>query len=130
MADDNRTLRTPLGSVRYLGSARSGTAHMWAVRVTATVLFFLVIGFVWTLLSLVGSDYATVRATLGRPVPALIMLGFTTVAAYHMMIGMRVIIEDYVPNPSQREWALIANMAFSTFVGLACVYAILKISFT
>jgi succinate dehydrogenase / fumarate reductase membrane anchor subunit len=130
MADPVDSLRTPLSRVRYFGSARSGTGHLWAMRVTSAAMFVLTIFFVWLLLNLVGSDYATVRATLGRPIPALVMLAFVGVGAYHMMIGMRVVIEDYVSNAHTREWALIANMLFSAFVGLAGVYAILRISFT
>ena len=45
------SLKTPLGQVRGLGSARSGTHHWWMQRVTAVALVPLTL---WFILSLVG----------------------------------------------------------------------------
>ena len=76
MANDSNSMRTPLSKVRFLGSARSGTHHAWHMRATSAALVPLTVGFVWLLLMLVGKDYNTVRATLGSPCPAIIMLLF------------------------------------------------------
>ncbi|MBK9081303.1 MAG: succinate dehydrogenase, hydrophobic membrane anchor protein [Rhizobiales bacterium] len=129
MSNAPNSLRTPLSRIRHLGSARSGTGHLWAMRVTAVALALLLIAVTILMLTLVGQDYNAVRATMARPLPAILMLAFTLTAAYHMMIGMRTIIEDYVPNDHQREWALIGNALFCGAVALASVYAVLKISF-
>jgi len=53
---------------------------------------------------------------------------FALVAAFHMHIGMRSVILDYL-NGHAREWALIANICFASAVALACVYAVLRIGF-
>ena len=58
------SMRTTASKVRHLGSARSGTRHAWRMRVTSFALLPLSVAFVWIVLSLVGKDYATVRATL------------------------------------------------------------------
>ena len=123
------SLSTPLGKVRYLGTAKSGTEHVWAMRATSAALVPLTIAFVWIVLHLVGKDYATVRDSLGRPLPAIIMLLFLGTGIYHMMLGMRVIIEDYVHGAHAKTWSLLANTFFSYAIGLACIYAILRISF-
>ena len=57
-----------------------------------------------------------------------LILLFVVVGAYHMEIGMRSVIVDYL-HGARREWALIANTLFSGALGLACVYAILRIGF-
>ena len=40
MGDAAMSIRTPLGRVRGLGSARSGTAHFWHQRLTAVANVF------------------------------------------------------------------------------------------
>ena len=69
MANEPASMRTPLGRIRYLGSARSGTTQAWHMRLTAIALVPLTIAFIWLILSLVGKDYNGVRSELGQPVP-------------------------------------------------------------
>jgi succinate dehydrogenase / fumarate reductase membrane anchor subunit len=47
-----------------------------------------------------------------------------------MKIGMQSIIEDYVHATHWKEGALMSNLFFSILIGVACVYAVLKLSFT
>ncbi len=129
MAQDSGSMRTATARVRHLGSARSGTRHAWLMRVTSLALLPLSIAFVWIILSLVGKDYSDVRAMLGRPFPAILMLLFVPTGIYHMMLGMQTIIEDYVHGEHAKSWSLVANTFFCAAVGLACVYAILRLSF-
>jgi succinate dehydrogenase / fumarate reductase membrane anchor subunit len=128
MAHDSTSARTAAGRVRFLGSARSGAADNWTMRVTSVALFFLSIAFVWIVASLVGKDYAAVRAELGRPFPALVLLLFILSSVVHMKIGMQAIIDDYVHDHHLKDWSLIANLFFCVGVGLACIYATLKLS--
>jgi succinate dehydrogenase / fumarate reductase, membrane anchor subunit len=130
MADDQTSMRTPYGRIQHLGSARSGTHHAWMMRVTSMALIPLTIAFVWLLLSLVGKSHADVLTILRRPFPAIAMLLFVGTGIYHMMLGMQVIIEDYVHGEHTKHWALMANTFFSICVGLACIFAVLRISFS
>lgn len=129
MTKSETSLRTSLSQVRHLGSARSGTKDMWWMRVTSTALIPLTFGFVALVLSLVGRDYNNVRNLLGHPLPALLMLLFIGAGIVHMQIGMKTILEDYVHNPHVKEWSLIGNLFFCICVGLACIYAVLRLSF-
>jgi succinate dehydrogenase / fumarate reductase membrane anchor subunit len=131
MANDPGSLRTALGRVRFLGSAKSGTHHAWHMRVTSVALVPLSILFVWIVASLVGKDYAAVHAMFaGRFGPALVMILFVLTSAYHMMLGMQAIIEDYVHNEIIKTWSIMGNLLFSALVGFAGLFAVLKLSLT
>jgi len=129
MADRSGDLRTPLGRVRFLGSARMGTSDARIVHLTSVVLVPLTVGFVWLMLDLLDKDYNGVRAELARPIPAILLLAFIFAGIAHMELGMRSIILDYIGGQS-RAWALAANTCFAALLALACVYATLRIAFT
>ena len=129
MDDHPSGLRTPLARVRFLGSARSGTADARIIHLTSLALVPLTLGFVWLVLDLLHRDYNGVRETLERPLPAILLLGFILAGVLHMEIGMRSIVADYIHGPA-RAWVLAANTCFSALLALACVYATLRIAFT
>ncbi len=129
MADHPSDLRTPLGRVRFLGSARTGTMDAWVVHLTSVALVPLTVGFVWLVLDLLRKDYNGVRAELARPIPVILLLAFVLAGSVHMELGMRSVIVDYIGGQS-RAWALAANTLFAALLALACVYATLRIAFT
>ncbi len=122
------SMRTPLGRVRGLGSAKSGTGHFWMQRVTAVSNFITTVAFVAIMVSLVGKPYEAAIATLSHPIVALLMLFFVVSIVTHMRIGMQVIIEDYVTAEMAKVGAVIANTFYAIAVGAASVFAILKIA--
>ena len=123
------SIRTPLGRVRGLGSAKSGTEHFWHQRLTAIANVFLVSAFVIILVSLLGSSHARVHQILGSPFVVIVMLLMVGSVTYHMKLGMQVVIEDYVHDEKWKFAAIIGNTFFAIAVAAACAYALLKISF-
>jgi succinate dehydrogenase / fumarate reductase membrane anchor subunit len=128
MSESDKSMRSPLRRARYLGSARRGSQDAWLTKVTAAALIVLASAFVLMLLTLLAKDYNGVHAELARPLPAVLTLLFVLVAMFHMHIGMRSVILDYLGGQA-REWALIANICFAGAVAIACVYAVLRIGF-
>ena len=122
-------LRTPLGRVRGLGSARTGTEEFWLQRMTAIASVPLTIAGLFLVISLTGRSYPAVKQILGSPLVAVLMILFILANVVHMKIGIQVVIEDYVYNKNQKFTLLILNTFFAWAIGLACVFAILKISF-
>jgi succinate dehydrogenase / fumarate reductase, membrane anchor subunit len=118
-----------MSKTQFSGSAKSGTSDAWHMRVTSIALIPLTISLVAIVLSLSGKDYTAARAELGHPIPAIILLLFILTGVFHMKLGMQSIIDDYVHDAHMKEWSLIANLCFSVCIGLACVYAALKLSF-
>ncbi|WP_274627070.1 succinate dehydrogenase, hydrophobic membrane anchor protein [Arvimicrobium flavum] len=122
-------MRTPLGKVRGLGSAREGTGHFWRQRVTAIANIPLMLFFVGFLISLNGASYAEVRAALGQPFVALVMILVVLSVLYHMRLGMQIVIEDYVHSEGNKLALIVLNTFFTAVVAAACVFALLKIAF-
>ncbi len=129
MAHDSHSTRSPLARVRYLGSARSGTRHFWQQRLTAVASVPLTIAFIAIAIGLLGRNQAAAVQILGSPLVAIVMILFIWTYAYHMWLGMQVIIEDYVHDEIWKFASLMGNTFFCIAVALTCLYAILKISF-
>jgi len=129
MANHQKSLKTATSHVQFLGSARSGTRAAWAMHVTSAMLIPLSIAFVFILVTLVHKDYALAHAELGGACPTILFLLFVSASIYHMKIGMQSVIDDYIHDTHLKSWALVANLFFCAAVGLASVYALLKISF-
>ena len=123
------SLRTPLGRVRGLGSAKDGTTHWWAQRVTAVAMVPLTLWFVATLAANTGADHATFTAWLGNPLVAIIMLLLVLTGFHHAQLGLQVVIEDYV----HTEWLKITSIVLVKFaaigLGIAAAFSILKLAF-
>ena len=85
-----------------MGSAKSGTAHFWAMKVSSVALLILLPLFVFTFGTIVGEDYATVTAYFAHPFPALIAALTLIVGFEHFQSGAQVLIEDYVHGLAQK----------------------------
>ena len=121
-------MATPLARVRGLGSARRGTETFWRQRLTAVANVPLVLFLIWSIVTHIGADYATVKAYLAQPLAAAAMLALVISAAIHMRIGLKEIIEDYVHGEGAKVAAVILATFFAVGVGLASALAIVKIS--
>jgi succinate dehydrogenase / fumarate reductase, membrane anchor subunit len=122
------SLRSPLGKVRGLGSAKEGVGHWWAQRVTAIALAPLSIFFVLLVLYLRDADYTVVRNTLANPVIAILLISFVLSLFYHGQLGLQTIIEDYV-HTRGLEVALLLFVKFAAFLcALASLLALSRIA--
>jgi succinate dehydrogenase / fumarate reductase membrane anchor subunit len=123
------SLRSPLGRVLGLGSARDGTAHWWAQRVSAAALIPLTLWFMVSLLALPALDYITVRAWLSVPLSSLLAVLLVAVTTYHSYLGTGVVIEDYVHSAGTKLLSLLLLGFLYVIVGGAGIFAILRVAF-
>ena len=87
-----RSMRTALGRVRNLGSSHSGTSDFWRQRLTAVAMILLILPVVVVVMMLLGRNQAGAAQILGSLPIAIIMLLFIIAIAWHMKIGIQVVI--------------------------------------
>ena len=123
------SLKSDLGQVRGLGSAKEGTAHWWAQRVTAVALVPLSLWFVWSATTLVGFDQAGLKEWVNHAANLMLMILFVGSLFYHMQLGLQVVIEDYVHGEKTKVMSLVLNLFVAVFFGVSSIIALLKVAF-
>jgi succinate dehydrogenase / fumarate reductase membrane anchor subunit len=123
------SLRSPLGRVLGMGSAKDGTAHWWAQRVSAVALVPLTLWFVFSLLTLPALDYDTVRTWLSVPISGLLAVLLVAVLTYHSYLGTIVIVEDYVTTVGMKVLTLLVLRFLYVLCGGAGIFAVLRVVF-
>ena len=122
------SIRTPLGFVRGLGTAKDGTHHWWMQRVTSVILVPLVLWFVISLLSVSRADYEGFQHWLSSPVNAGLLVALLTAMFYHASLGMQVIYEDYVRPEGAKVIAVLVTQLALFLLGAISIVAVLKIA--
>ena len=100
-------LRTPLKRAKGLGTAKDGTDHWIAQRITSIVVAFfglIIIGWLSQNYRLSQSEMIHV---IGNPWAASIVFLFVASASYHAALGLQVIIEDYIHSNFWRYWLIM-----------------------
>jgi succinate dehydrogenase / fumarate reductase membrane anchor subunit len=121
------SLKTPLGRVRGLGSAKEGISHFWQQRVSSIALIPLVLWFALSVFSHARDDYIDARTWLSEPLTSILMLLLIFAGCHHMRLGLQVVIEDYVHTEGGRLALFVFNNLFSIGIGVASAFAILRI---
>lgn len=121
-------MTNPLARARGHGSAKSGVHHWFAQRVSAVLLIFLVAWMVYAAFALAGADHAAAQDFLAQPLNASLAVLLIVALLYHAMLGLQVVIEDYVHQPVA-EVVLHFVVRAGAWLGMALgVVLILKIA--
>ncbi|UEM01221.1 succinate dehydrogenase, hydrophobic membrane anchor protein [Skermanella rosea] len=125
----NPGLRTQLGRVRGLGSAKAGSHHWMMSRLTSIALIPLTLWFVFGVLSIIGDGHAAAVQWLQSPFSAIMMVLFVGVTFHHTASGIQVVLEDYVHNEWVKVVAIVAAKFLCFVLAVAGIFAVLKIAF-
>jgi succinate dehydrogenase / fumarate reductase membrane anchor subunit len=120
-------LRSPLGRARGLGSARAGSKHWWAQRLTAAALVPLTLWFIWSMLRLTGASQADAAVWMSSPVRLALMLALIAATFHHLQLGLQVVIEDYVHQEGLKLTMVVAMKGLCIVLALICAISALAL---
>jgi succinate dehydrogenase / fumarate reductase membrane anchor subunit len=126
---DRDRLQSPLARAIGRGSAREGVEHWWAQKLTAVALVPLGLWFVASVIALAGADRPALVQWLHAPLAAILMVLLLIALFYHLMLGVQVIVEDYVHSEWLKIPALALNRLACIALGVAAAFAVLRIAF-
>jgi succinate dehydrogenase / fumarate reductase membrane anchor subunit len=122
------SMRSGLGRVRGLGSARDGVSHWWMQRLAAVALVPLTLWFVFSVATLRGASQADVQAWIASPFVTVLLLLVVVATFLHLAMGLQTVIEDYIRDGVVKLAVLLAVKWACVLLGLASVLAILRIA--
>jgi succinate dehydrogenase / fumarate reductase, membrane anchor subunit len=122
-------LRSPLGRVRGLGSAKEGTHHWWQQRVTAVALVPLSFWLIYSLLGLSDAGYVEFASWLQNPVNATLMVLTVAMLFHHANLGLQVVLEDYVHGHGTRIVAIMLVKFTCAALAALSIVSVLVVAF-
>jgi len=110
-----------------MGSAKTGTAHFWAMKVSSVALLILSPLFVFTFGPMLGEPHQAVLDYFSRPFPAIVAALTLVVGFKHFADGAQVLIEDYVHGLMQKI-LIILVICLSYAAAATGLFAIARIA--
>lgn len=128
MSKHKDRIQSPLAKARGLGSSHEGAHHWLAERVLAVAILPLVLWLVWSMVDLRGKSYWEFTQWLTMPWNAALLILFIAGVYKHAVMGLQIVLEDYVSCHSMRMIQItVVKMAFA-FMAAASIFSILKIA--
>ncbi|MCC8462692.1 MAG: succinate dehydrogenase, hydrophobic membrane anchor protein [Rickettsia endosymbiont of Ecitomorpha arachnoides] len=94
------------------GSAKSGSHHWLLQRVTGVILALCSLWLIYFTLTNKNNDINIIMWELKKPFNVVALLITVAISLYHAMLGMRVVIEDYVSCHKLRNILIIMVQLF------------------
>ncbi|MEE8339284.1 MAG: succinate dehydrogenase, hydrophobic membrane anchor protein [Xanthomonadales bacterium] len=118
----------PLARARGHGSAKTGVHHWYAQRASAVLLVFLVGWLVYSIFTLAGTGHAEAVDFISSPINAAFLILLLLTLFFHAMLGLQVVIEDYVHQPAVEVTLLLLTRA-GAYIGMTIgVIYVLKLA--
>ncbi|SEH06614.1 succinate dehydrogenase, hydrophobic membrane anchor protein [Candidatus Venteria ishoeyi] len=120
-------LNTAITRTQNLGHSGTGTDHFIYQRVSALALVPLLL---WLVASLIasGGEYTALLQWLQQPWQSILLLCLIIAISWHSILGLQVIIEDYI----QTEWLKLSSLLVMKFtfwfIVIAATFLVLKIA--
>jgi succinate dehydrogenase / fumarate reductase membrane anchor subunit len=124
------SMRSPLGQARGSGSTDHGVQHWLAERFGAIALVPLGLWFIYSLLGLVGADYATYQAWQNQPGNLILTILFLLALFHHAHLGLTVVLEDYIQPEWLKNLSVIILKYTAFLLCMACILSALRVTFS
>lgn len=121
-------LKSPMSRANGLGSAKTGLDHWLMQRMTAVVNLVLGLWLIYSLVFNVGATYTEALAFVSEPLHAIFLILFVMASFYHSVLGVQVIVEDYVHNEGFKIFKLLGQRILFFGMAIACIFSILQVA--
>jgi succinate dehydrogenase / fumarate reductase, membrane anchor subunit len=122
------SLRSPMSLALGKGAAGGAAQHWWLQRLSAIALAPLTLWLLFSLAGLPSLGYDDVRAWLAGGWTPVWMALLIVAATWHSLLGVQVVVEDYVSGTSAKTAALLLSNFVHAIVATAALFAVLKIA--
>jgi succinate dehydrogenase / fumarate reductase membrane anchor subunit len=113
--------------MKIAASTKTGS-HSWLMqRISAIALIPLIIWLVLSVMQIIADPINMMPIFFAYPLNAFMGILFITFSLYHGSLGMKEIIEDYVPSKTKKHFYIILINFLSILTGTAVVVAILRL---
>lgn len=123
------SLETDRRRVEGTGAAHHGAGHWIKERVSSIALVPLGIWGIWSAAQLAGAGYDGATLWIKAPLNAVLLTLLVVVSIYHMQMGLRTVVEDYIHKPFGKAALLLLNLFVCWALAAAAVFSILKVAF-
>ncbi|MFL2934247.1 MAG: succinate dehydrogenase, hydrophobic membrane anchor protein [Thalassobaculaceae bacterium] len=124
----DKGMRTDLGRVRGLGTAKEGVHHWWMQRLTAIALIPLTLWFIISIATLNNASYTETVNWLSIPLVSIFMILLVSATLYHALLGVQVVVEDYIHQEGFKFLLLIGLKFIFLVLGVVAIFSLLKIA--
>ena len=105
-----------------------GAGEWTAVRLSSLILIPLALWGLWSAYVLSGSGYDGAREWLASPVNAVLLAVTLVTGVWHMWMGLKVIVDDYIHKPASRSALLGLIFLLCLLVAAASVFFIVRLA--
>jgi len=116
-----------MSKIKISPSTKTGSHHWLMQRISAIALIPLVIWLCCSLVQISQDPQEYLPVFFAYPFNAIAGILFITTSLYHGSLGMRVIIEDYIPNKTKMHFWIMLIHFISIATAVAGVVAILRL---
>jgi succinate dehydrogenase / fumarate reductase membrane anchor subunit len=120
--------KNPMTRARGLGSQKSGTHHWLMQKFTAVSNMILSLWLIVQIAHGYASSLDVLVLFLQNPINAGLLILFLLSSLYHAMLGLTVVIEDYVHCEFSKIVSLFAVKFTITALGVLSILSILKLA--
>ena len=121
------SLRSPLGRVLGLGTAKDGTSHWWGQRISGVAMAILGLWFAWSIATITDYGHANTVVFISQPFNAVMLMLLCVTMAYHSYLGVQVVIEDYIHSHGLKLLSLVLSRFAHIFLAAVGLFAILRL---
>ena len=115
--------RSDLSKAKNLGAAGSGSHHWWHQRLTAIIISLMILWVISFFGDISKSNITTAISYLRKPFNIIMLLILFFTVMYHAVLGMQVVIEDYISCSAYRFVLVVGIQIFAIITAISFAFA-------